>query len=272
MIKSLAKMTELESPPWQNFMAALNRLAERCGLDRYDTFSRVWEYPWLWSQLEPFKGAGLQLLDIGSERSPLPWFLATQGFRVTVSDHTINSWSAWQNAKQQLQLPISQRLLDAQQLHLPTASTDIYLSVSVIEHFSGKAQALAEAARVLRPNGLLIMSFDICEPELGMSFPEWNGRALTTREFDQLFDGCGWFEPGLSALPWNTDDIPAYLAWHLRTAPWHNYVTGAAVVRRTNVPWKEPLWKDALRFTRGNARMAYRTLRWQWDQLKSVAS
>jgi SAM-dependent methyltransferase len=272
MIKRLAKLSELESQAWKHFMAELNQVAKRGGLDCYETFSRTWEYPWLWSQLEPLKGVGLEVLDIGSERSPLPWFLATQGFRVTVSDHTINSWSTWQNAKSQLRIPIRRRLLDAQQLNLPTATTDIYLSVSVIEHFHGKAQAVAEAARVLRPNGLLIMTFDVCEPELGMTFPEWNGSALTTREFDELFNNSGWFEPGLSTLPWNTEDIPAYLAWHCTTAPWHNYITGAAVVRRNHLPWKEPMWKDALRYTKGNARTAYRALRWNWEHRKSSAS
>jgi SAM-dependent methyltransferase len=247
-------------------MQELNQFAIKFELDRYETFSRVWEYPWLWFQLKPFKGQGLKVLDVGSERSPLPWFLATQGFQVTVSDHTMRSWGVWENAKTQLCAPMRRRLLDAQCLNLPTATTDIYLSVSVIEHFPEKAQAIAEAARVLRPNGLLIMTFDICEPDRGMTFPNWNGKALTTVEFDELFKNSEWFEPGLSLLSWNTADIPDYLAWHRTTAPWHNYVTGAAVVKRNNSTWNEPFWKDALRYAKGNLRTAYRAFQWNREQ------
>jgi hypothetical protein len=76
------------------------------------------------------------------------------------------------------------------------------------------------------------MTFDICEFALGMTFPEWNGQALSMDEFDRLFKDSEWFEPGVSGLAWNTDDISKYLTWHRSTAPHHNYVTGGAVVRR----------------------------------------
>ena len=251
MIKQLARLSELQQGYFSRCMDDINKIADAGGLARYTTYSRIWEYPWIWCQLEPYKGKDLWTLDIGSEKSPFPWFLATRGFRVVVSDVTASYWRSWQMVNQLLSANVRRRVLDSQDLDIPSASVDIYLSVSVIEHVWDKAKVFEEAARVLRPGGLMVMTFDVCEPDMGMTFPEWNGRAMTMREFDDLFRNSPWFEPGLSELPWNTGDIPEYLSWHRTTAPHHNYVTGAALVRRNDRAWVEPAWKDHLRTVRG---------------------
>jgi hypothetical protein len=31
---------------------------------------------------------------------------------------------------------------------------------------------------------------------------------------------------------WNIDDVPAFVAWHLKSAPHHNYTVGAAIMRK----------------------------------------
>jgi len=260
MNKQLATLIELQSHRYERIMKQINEIAIRGGLQEYITYSRIWEYPWLWFQLNQLKGHGLRIIDIGSEKSPFPWFLAMQDFRVTVSDITANYWRIWKKASQQLKVAVDKRILNAQDLDLSNASTDIYLSVSVIEHVPDKPMAIAEAARVLRPGGLLIMTFDICEPDMGMTFPEWNGRSLTMCEFDDLFKNSPWFEPGLSELPWNINDIPEYLSWHRTTASWHNYITGAAIIKRNNRPWVEPAYKEHLR-----------TLKGKWNTSSSVA-
>jgi hypothetical protein len=64
---------------------------------------------------------------------------------------------------------------------------------------------------------------------MGMTFPEWNGRALTMREFEDL----AWLHPAFANPDrprWNTADIPVYLPWHRQSAPHHNYATAAAVL------------------------------------------
>lgn len=252
MIKRLASLSEMQGSSSKRIIKQINEIASRSGvLQQYTTYSRIWEYPWVWLQLELMKGRSLRLLDVGSERSPFLWFLATQGFDVTISDITANYWRVWRRASRQLKIAVGKRILDAQNLDLPTASVDVYLSVSVIEHIPDKAKVIAEATRVLRPGGLLVMTFDICEPDMGMTFPEWNGSAPTMAEFDNLFRNSPWFESGLAEVPWNTDDILDYLSWHRTTAPHHNYITGAAVVKRNDRVWIEPAWKDLLRNLRG---------------------
>jgi hypothetical protein len=92
-----------------------------------------------------------------------------------------------------------------------------------------KTRAVAEIARILKPRAPLFISFDICEPAMGMTFPGWNGRALTLAEFEREI----WLLPAFGNRQppqWNLDDIPAFKAWHLRSAPHHNYVVGAAVL------------------------------------------
>jgi ADP-heptose:LPS heptosyltransferase/SAM-dependent methyltransferase len=260
--KCLASVRELSSEQYARFMQHLNHFAAEAELHQYTTYSRIWEYPWLWSKLEPLKGQGLRVLDLGSERSPIQWFLATQGFRVIVSDISAQHWRVWRRANKKLGLSLRRLIIDAQNVDLPAGSVDIYLSVSVIEHVEDKVKAMMEAARVLRPGGLLIMTFDICESDLGMSFPEWNGRALTMGGFDELFRDSPWFDPEVSQLPWNAEDISEYYSWHRNTAPHHNYITGAAVVRRNERVWEETASKGRLRSLRGKLRTATSVALW----------
>ncbi len=237
MKKKLANLVKLNSVTYRSFMDELNTFARNFGLAEYRTYSRIWEYPWLWSHLKPLADKGLKLLDVGSEMSPLPWYLASQGYDVIVSDHNKANWKSWKTVNNKLGLGTKIKILDAQSLDLSTASVDIYLSVSVIEHVPDKKKVIDEAARVLKPGGLFISTFDICEADMGMTFPEWNGKAISMSEFDEMFKNNAWFENGVSEIEWNKEDIDDYLKWHRTTAPHHNYVTGAAVVRRNNRTW-----------------------------------
>jgi ubiquinone/menaquinone biosynthesis C-methylase UbiE len=252
MLKQLAKMSELKSDNYNECINEINQIARRCGLQEYTAFSRIWEYPWLWDKLKRFSGRKLRVLDLGSELSPFPWFLATKGFNVIVSDINDGYWDFWQRAEKALGINVTKTKLDAQNLDLPTDSINIYLSVSVIEHVPNKGQTIAEAARVLKTGGMLIMTFDVCEPSLGMTFPEWNGKALTMQEFDKSFNNCPWFEQKIDTLKWNTDDIQEYLNWHRSTAPHHNYVTGAAMMQRSQKCWEEAFYLNYLRIGKGS--------------------
>src|SRR6267143_3090200 len=126
MDKHLARRSELENPRYVAFMEELNHVALLGGLQEYTTFCRIWEYPQMWFQLEPLHGRNLRVLDIGSERSPFPWYLAKQGFDVIVSDVTLGYWSLWEAAARKLHVSVRKKLLDAQDLDLPTGSLEVY--------------------------------------------------------------------------------------------------------------------------------------------------
>jgi ubiquinone/menaquinone biosynthesis C-methylase UbiE len=121
----------------------------------------------------------------------------------------------------------------SERLPFPDASFDIYLSVSVIEHTHFKKEAIEEAARVIKPGGLLILTFDICEKDMGMTYPREFGIPWDMSKFDEIFSTLPFLNPLDKNVQWNTEVIQNFLIWHQTTKPIHNYVIGAAVFRRT---------------------------------------
>jgi len=214
-------------------MIVLNALASSLGLRRFTNWSKSWEYPWLWfNGLSQVDWEDTSLLDIGSELSPLPWFFSSLGANVTLVEMDAQCATIWDERKRETGLQVDWQILPDERMPFVKESFDVVTSLSVIEHQRNKAMAVDEAVRVLKPGGLFAISFDVCEPEMNMTFPDWNGKALTMAEFEELI----WNHPGLdnggSRPTWNLEDIPEFIKWHLQNAPHHNYVVGAAVLRK----------------------------------------
>lgn len=226
----LARIEEKDSPRFCAFMAMVNAFASQFGLRTFTTWSKIWEYPWLWfAALGRIDWAGTQLMDLGSELSPMPWFLATLGAKVTLIEVDEQWIPLWQALRKRLGVNVSWHIVGSEQIPAASASVDVVSSLSVIEHQPNKRAAVDEVARVLKPGGVFAVSFDICEPDMGMTFPEWNGKALTLAEFEQTI----WSHPAFGNLTrpsWNREDAEPFLAWHRTTAPHHNYVAGGAVL------------------------------------------
>lgn len=239
---ALASVAELEAPAFRAFVDALNRFGARYGMRQFVSWSKIWEYPWLWrNALGGLPWDRLRVVDLGSELSPMPWLMASLGAKVVLVEtdaQFVPRWEAWQR---RLGTDVEWHVVDSEALPVADEWADLVTSFSVIEHQPDKAAAVAEAIRVLAPGGLLALSFDICEPSLGMTFPAWNGAALTMQEFTQLV----WSHPVFAtpAAPgWNVEDIPAFRAWHSATAPHHDYVVAAAVLQKlpsggAGLPW-----------------------------------
>ena len=229
---ALASVAELESDAFRGWMDLLNTFAAQHGLRTFTDWSKVWEYPWLWRHaLGRLDWPGRRLVDLGSEISPMPWFLATLGARVTLIETDAQWVPRWQALRERLGVDVDWHVVDSERLPLGDAEADALTSFSVIEHQPDKRRALDEVARVLKPGGTLAISFDICEPNLGMTFPGWNGHALTLREFEEFV----WQHPSFDAgatPDWNRADMAAFRTWNLRSAPHHNYVVAAAVLTR----------------------------------------
>ena len=214
-------------------MDKLNEFAVNHSMRTYRDWSKIWEYPWLWFHgLKDLPWGKMNVLDFGSELSPMPWFLATLGARVRlieVDPQWVPQWTEWRRA---LNVDLAWHIVESESLPVADAWADIVTSFSVIEHQPDKATAIAEIARVLKPNGVFAISFDICEPDMGMTFPAWNGAALTIHEFEELV----WRNPsfGNSTCPvWNREDMLPFVQWHLQSAPHHNYTVGAAILSKT---------------------------------------
>ncbi len=231
-MKQLASVEELNSPAFRSFMAWLNAFAQVHGLRVHTNWSKVWEYPWAWQYLSCLHFPGLKVLDIGSEISPMPWFFASLGAEVWMVETDTTHHPKWQELKENHGFAVHGDLISGTRLPMAKEMFDLVTSFSVIEHISDKQGALEEALRVLKPDGLLCLTFDICEASQGMTFPEWNGTALDLETFDRLI----WCHQDLQPLDplaaWNIQDIDAFLQWNLQSSPHHNYVVGGAVFRK----------------------------------------
>jgi SAM-dependent methyltransferase len=228
---ALGSFAEAISPKYVLFMDDLNKFSSERGLRQFNNWSKNWEYPWLSFNLG-YLQPGSHILDIGSELSPIPWRLAERHIVEMVELNSVardvegvwmKNWLENDN--------ISWEFLDSEYLPFDDETFDVVTSLSVIEHQPNKELAISEASRVLRPGGILAMSFDICEPYMGMEYPSFNGSALTMQEFDRMI----WSRPewGNETGPnWNTQDIPDFLEWHKQSAPHHKYVCGAAILKK----------------------------------------
>lgn len=231
--RQLASVEELESPLFRNFMKQLNFLAGQWKLRQFTNWSKVWEYPWLWYQgLNRISWDKKVLLDLGSEISPMPWFIALLGANVTMIERDEQWIPVWQTLKQELGVDIDWHITGDEHLPFADSSFDVVTSFSVIEHQSNKEDAVCEVVRIMKPGGLFALSFDICEPAMRMTFPEWNGKALTLIEFEDLIWNHPKLNHGQEESPWNIEDIPDFIQWNLKAADHHNYTVGAAILKR----------------------------------------
>jgi ubiquinone/menaquinone biosynthesis C-methylase UbiE len=165
----------------------------------------------------------------------MPWFLASLGAQVTLVEKDAQWVSTWERLVKETGLGVEWRILPDEHLPFPERYFDVVTSCSVIEHQTDKVLAIAQASRVLKPAGMFAISFDICEPDMRMAFPEWNGKALTLKEFEDLVWKNPVFDNGGQTAEWNIEDCSEFIKWHLQSAPHHNYVVGAAVLKKKNI-------------------------------------
>lgn len=140
---------------------------------------------WLLRHLPPRLPASGRLLDVGCAAG---FFLAEAQLHYAVQGVELSDWSS-DYARTRLGLPVVTGTL--QQAALPSASFDIVTLWDVVEHVPDPVPLLAEAARVLRPGGRLV---------------------LTTGD-------------------WGSDYARRQRSgWHLMTPPWHlSYFTRASM-------------------------------------------
>lgn len=234
--KLLANLEDAFSRDYTNFVNQLNRFAEPLGLRVFTNWSKIWEYPRLWyDQLHNLKFDGLSVLDIGSEQSPWPWFLASKGAHVTIIETSENWVEQWHSIKDKLKVNVTWEIVDSCSLPLPSASMDLVTSFSVLEHQEDKNLAINEIIRVLKRGGLLGISFDLIFENFNMTYPEWNGEPWTLADCQrQLLNQKDL--TGGDLITVNTDDIASFLDWHRATAPHHNYTCGAIVLKKASRP------------------------------------
>ena len=101
---------------------------------------------------------GDEILDLGCGSGLYTRMLVERGAKVTATEFAPSALAQAESNLGALADKVDLRLEDAQNLILPDARFDKVLLTEVIEHVPRPERAIAEAARVLRPDGLLVVS------------------------------------------------------------------------------------------------------------------
>lgn len=146
----------------------LAKYGRRWGKDPFQLWSRRWEYPFAAQKLLAWAASRMnqpmKILDAGSGVTYLPFFLAgnlPQAELICCDSDPAYEPIFDEINRQRNQRPV--RFVRAQLQHLPIAdaSLDAVCCISVLEHTDRHARIISEFARVLKPAGLLVLTFDL---------------------------------------------------------------------------------------------------------------
>lgn len=137
--------------------------------DPLHTWSRVWEYPYVFFHLEKIRQEFaekklLKVADIGSGVTFFPFSVARLGYDVTCIDIDPICTRDIPAASKIIDCSPGQvgvNLIAEERIPLPDASQDVVYSISVLEHVPNPAKTLSEIYRILKPGGAFIVTVDI---------------------------------------------------------------------------------------------------------------
>lgn len=166
----------------------LKRYSRKWVADPLHQWSRQWEYPYVFERLKSLAGqnSAVRILDAGSGFTFFPYYLAFSfaSARVYCVDSDRDLQRLFLRAKTSRRVCFCCSGLH--ELPFQDASLDVIYSISVLEHIKFPAGLVPELARVLRPGGRLLITFDVSvDGSRRMSIEE--GRTFvesTTQEFD----------------------------------------------------------------------------------------
>lgn len=135
--------------------------------DALHSWSRIWEYPYVFHHLRQFQkdrdpGVRLEAADIGSGVTFFPLLVAKSGFRLTCIDMDPVVARDIPQAAEVLGVEgVAVITSDGSTLPLADASMDVVYCISVLEHIPQFESTIREMARILKPEGLLILTIDL---------------------------------------------------------------------------------------------------------------
>ena len=168
---------------------------------------RAWEYSRIYDLCGIEKG--MRVLDCGGASSPLVFYMAKMGVEVTTVDLQEDPVENTLKVASAMGWRITARVMDLTQMDFPNDSFDRVVSISVLEHMDDelKVKGIREFARVVRPGGLVGISFDY-----GQGVWEGHRPIRSIEDIHQFF-----VEPsGLSIYgnePWDTNPLETDVAF-----------------------------------------------------------
>jgi len=134
--------------------------------DPLHQWSRQWEYSYVFAQLEKRLSDGRRkhsILDAGSGVTFYPYYIASHfpNTQMEACDADANLASIYKDINRQEQRWVGFTEADIMRLPYRDESFDCVYCVSVLEHLSSQETAVQEFHRILKPDGLLILTFDV---------------------------------------------------------------------------------------------------------------
>lgn len=159
-----------------------NRLSRLLG-DRYrgpfafqaNNGTRVYEYPWAYTAINAHRaargGRPLSIIELGGSLAGLQWVLAREGHRVVNIDPGLSARGVGWDVNADRHRALSRTFGAAVELvprtlaeaNLQDGIADVLLCISTIEHFAPPdlAEFAAHAARIVKPDGVVILTIDL---------------------------------------------------------------------------------------------------------------
>lgn len=177
----LASLDDLSTPRWRSLFSRLESIQSEflasqthCAdypwpRDPLHNCIRAWEYPFVYHHLQSHSGVSPgrplpQVVDLGSGATFFPFAVARLGWRVIAMDADSRATSSVDRAIGRLSAgggTVTSLLADARFIALEEESVDCVYCVSVLEHIPEFEGVISEVARILRPDGLFVLTFDV---------------------------------------------------------------------------------------------------------------
>jgi ubiquinone/menaquinone biosynthesis C-methylase UbiE len=214
--------------------------------------------------------AGGTALDVATGGGHTALWLAQHGWRVTAGDIAQRMLDNARHLAAEAGCLIATRLFPAEEIPFPDGSFDLVSSRVAPHHYTAPGKFVAEAARVLKPGGVLLV-IDGSVPDDNPETEEWlhrvekwrdpsHGRFLSRRRWEEIVAASGLRMQRSELHPFKQPD----LEWYFETAATtpENRARVLASVRAASHPVRE-----ALRLGEEDGRIV-----WWWPRLTLVAT
>jgi len=146
---------------------ALQEYRRKWVADPLHQWSRQYEYPFVYFHVRDYinnqQKSDLKILDAGSGVTFFPYYLCSNSPKIKVycCDYDLTHGQIFDNINKNLNLPNNFFPADIRRLPFGTSTFDIVYCISVLEHTDDFDIIIQEFKRILKPNGLFIVTFDI---------------------------------------------------------------------------------------------------------------
>jgi 2-polyprenyl-3-methyl-5-hydroxy-6-metoxy-1,4-benzoquinol methylase len=152
-----------------NFLSAnrisLGRYTNKWVRDPLRQWSRQWEYPYVLDKVESFieNTEPTKILDAGSGITFFPYLIKSlyPATDIYCVDNDTNLEKVYQHINVRSKIKVNFSCSDLKELSFPSEWFDVVYCISVLEHTNDYEEIIEGFNRVLRPEGRLVITFDI---------------------------------------------------------------------------------------------------------------